>query len=116
MKMLQCGNRARASHDITPLSFLCKQLSANIQRVPKYVWVMNAAFEVTHNVFNENEKSNYIQSQVHITKFGLNSATYDLSYIFNPNFSSGAQSSISNCPVDIFSFIHVSTEWLAPIY
>lgn len=89
---------------------------ANIQRVPKYIWVMNATFEVTHNVFNENEKSNYIQSQVHITKFRLSSANYNLSYIFIPNFSSGAQSSISSCPVDIFSFIHFSTEWLDPIY
>ena len=103
---------------VTTLLLLVSYVSnfKQIFRVPKCVWVMNAAFEVTHNVFNENEKSNYIQSQVHITKFGLSSANYDLSYIFNPNFSSGAQSSISNCPVDMFSFIHVSTEWLAPIY
>lgn len=34
-KMLQCRNRARASHDITPLSFLCKQLSSKYSESPK---------------------------------------------------------------------------------
>lgn len=116
-KMFQCRDIARASHDnITPLTLLCNNFQANIQGVPKYVWIMNATFEVTHKVFNENEKSNHIQSQTHITNFRLSSASNDRCYIFSPNFSSGVQPSISNGLVDVFSFIHISTEWLNPIY